>query len=589
MTESGQNCFFFLILAPTAFLLVLLFSCVSTPEPERADAGKIIQEQKQKSPADAAAVPLKIPDKVNSSYFRSIPVSVMNDIISGSPAALRSAVGKLRKASIDYTEPEKVLLSVAAGIMKIAWPTETAGWETPPVTQPTAYLGAIDSAVKGVYDSSTGNDDFLTLVLPSLLLLTNNARTDYYTDSETSLKLALVLAPDSVLANYLLGALYRRQGKKEALTYFSAAARNAPDCLQTAYAWAESLHTAGKESEALGIARQFVDRYPNDIPLLKLCAETTFALGNYSSAELYVARVLQQNPSDISYILFRAHILVEEEDYIKAASLLDVYARTDTSARDYLMLRARIQRDWNRNINGAVETMGRAVSLYPDDPDVILLAAEIAASSGEPVNGKSASDLANIVLAKDPANVTALDIVIRELIREKRWSEAYTASLQLIKKPDAPPDSIYIHIKICLALSRTDEAWSLISPLYEKKPSDEQVLQSYLEVLYATGRRTESAAIINSLLPDASSRMKSFLYYRRSFLVNGEQAVLADLRSSLIANPRNEDALYRLYTIYYDKSDYRKAQYYLKQVVALNPSNEDLLKKNADLEKILSR
>jgi len=562
------------------------FSCTSVPKTEKED-----QEQLQERiPENTDSVELKVPDRKGGSFFRDIDPEILNEVVNGSPAALKKAAGDLRKASIDYTETEKVLLQVAARIMKIAWPTESLGWEPPAAEGKNAYLGALDSAEKGVYDSSTGNTDFLTLVLPSLVLLTNESRKDYYSDSEQALTLALNISPDSVLANYLLGVLYRQEGKsKDSLRYFEAAASNAPECLQTSLAWANSLRIAGQIQSASEIAERLVKRYPDTVSVLKICAETAFALGNYNSAELYVARVLQQNPSDSAYILFRARILVEKDDYIKAASLLDVYARTDTTSKEYLMLRARIQRDWNKNLSGAVETMNQAVSLYPNDADVLLFAAELSSDAGDKLNGKTSGELARSVLAKDPSNAAALGLSIKELVREKKWAEAYGASQQLIGKNNALEDSIYTHIKICLALAKNDEAWTLASSLYNRNPSDEQAVQAYLEVMYATGRKNECAELINTLLPGASSRMKSFLYYRRSFLANGEQNILGDLRSSLIANPRNEDSLYRLYTIYYNKHDYRKAQYYLKQVVALNPSNEEFLKKNTELENLLSR
>jgi len=83
--------------------------------------------------------------------------------------------------------------------------------------------------------------------------------------------------------------------------------------------------------------------------------------------------------------------------------------------------------------------------------------------------------------------------------------------------------------------------------------------------------------------------MKSFLYYERSFVHTSEDEVLNDLRSSLTSNPRNKDSLYRLYEIYYGKKDYRRAQYYLKQVVALDSSNAQLLQKNNELDLLLKK
>ena len=107
--------------------------------------------------------------------------------------------------------------------------------------------------------------------------------------------------------------------------------------------------------------------------------------------------------------------------------------------------------------------------------------------------------------------------------------------------------------------------------------------------MISTGRKTEAQNLIQKLLQDASSKMKSFLYYQRSFLSSSEDSVLMDLRSSLTANPRNKDALFRLYQIYFEKKEYRKAQYYLKQVVALSPGDESLLQLNRQLEEILMR
>ena len=125
--------------------------------------------------------------------------------------------------------------------------------------------------------------------------------------------------------------------------------------------------------------------------------------------------------------------------------------------------------------------------------------------------------------------------------------------------------------------------------LYTSFPDDENAQSSYIKVLVSTNQKNSALQLITKLLSSASQKMKSFLYYERSFLSGTEDAVLSDLRSSLTANPRNKDALYRLYEIYYQKKDWRRAQYYLKQVVALDPSNSVLLKKNSALDSLLGK
>ena len=114
-----------------------------------------------------------------------------------------------------------------------------------------------------------------------------------------------------------------------------------------------------------------------------------------------------------------------------------------------------------------------------------------------------------------------------------------------------------------------------MSGMYKADPDDEEIVEHYVLVMVESGKSVQALSVINQQLSSASSKLKSFLYYRRSFLQNTEETVLSDLRSSLMSNPKNSESLFRLYKIYFNKKEYRKSQYYLKQVVALSPSNAD--------------
>ncbi|MGI5096513.1 tetratricopeptide repeat protein [Treponema socranskii] len=534
------------------------------------------------------ATAIDVPKKTRRTYFSRIAPDVMAAAENASPDSIRTAVSLLRKSGADYTEPEKVLLNVLSGIMKTAWISERADWETPPVSEATPYLGAIDSAKNGIYDLSTGNVDFFTLVLPSLVVVKADDVSSYAAVAEQALTAALALRPESALAHYLIGVLYAKTRRtEEALAHFSLASKSAPLCKETAYAEADCLKRLGRMQEAQTAALSLLQRYPADISVLKLCAETSFALKDFSAAEEYVGRVLQQEPNDLDYVLFRARILAGRGDYIRAASLLDVYARQDTSSRAYLLLRARLQYEWSKNFAAASETIERALSLYPNDLDVLLFAARLASSTAAPLAGVTAEEFAKRALAIDPANTEAKRYEIDGMMRSGKWKGAYDSSKALLASKDALRNDIFVHIRICLELGKNDEAWNLISPLYAENPDDDDILQSYVVVLSKTGRSAQALSLINSRLPASSSRMKSFFYYRRSFLDASQEDSLADLRSSLIANPRNADALFRLYEIYYGRRDYRKAQYYLKQVVALDPNNAEMRKLNEELTKLI--
>jgi len=578
--------FIFLIFG--AFFSTLIFSCASVPEQTN---GGLVSGKFSGNPDEKTAINHQASEEKknrNYTYFSAIPEAIMTDVEIGSPSSLRRAVQSIRKQSSELTENEKVLIAVGSNIMQMVWTNERVDWESPDVSMGNSYLGAINSARNGIYDTSTGNVDFLTIVLPSLVVTKVSDVSPFFDDSEAALKKGLSLCPDSVLASYLLGILYKKNLMYEvAVGQFRNAAKKAPEVFQVLFAYAESLYLSGNVQEAETQVNSLLEKYPSDMGVLKLGAQIYFLKKDYAKAEEYISRVLQQEPNDLEAVLFRARILIQKKDYIHAASLLDVYSRQDSSSREYLLLRSRIQFEWSKNNTAAVATIETALKNYPGDKDVLLYAARISSATGLLVAGQSAEYYANMVLSVSPDEKSALFYATEGFIRKKEWQKAYETSSRLVSGADTDRETLFNHVEICLALKRYDEAWNLVSQSYRQSPSDENVIQSYISVMVASGRNAQALSLINQQIDSASAKLKSFLYYQRSFLRDSESLSLSDLRSSLIANPRNSDALYRLYEIYYAKNDYRKAQYYLKQVVALNPNDTELRSLNEKLNSLI--
>lgn len=576
----------FSLLGAAVFTAVIL-SCASTPD--KVVGGNVTSEY-EGEPEEKTAIQISNPDnKRNKSYtyFSRIDQSIMTEVEIGSPSSLRKAASSLRKIDTSDDESSKVLLAVEANIMQMVWPQERVDWESPSVNTENPYLGAIKSAKNGIYDVSTGNVDFLAILLPSLVILKVNDVRPFYQDSEKALLKCISMRNNSVLANYLLGQLYYKASEKnKALQYFKNAQKDAPDCFQTVYSYAECLYQTGNLSEAKNQTELLNSKYLLNAEALKLSSKISYDSGNYDYAEECISRVLQQQPNDLDAVLFRARILIQKKDFIHAASLLDVYSRQDSSSKRYLLLRAQVQYDWSKNVTAAVSTIENALKSYPGDTEVLLFAAKLCSQTGVSVAGKNVEDFANAVLEKNPSDVNALKYAVEGLIIKKKWTEAYDMSLSLLSK-NSSRQNVFNHIKICLALKKYDEAWNLIQPLYRNNSADEEVVQNYIRIMVESGKNQQAMSLINQLMPSVSSKQKSYFYYLRSFLQSQEETCLSDLRSSLIANPRNSDSLFRLYEIYYGKRDYRKAQYYLKQVVALNPNDAELKSLNEKLSSLI--
>ncbi len=531
---------------------------------------------------------IKLPSATKpKSYFAKINEDIVKNVENGSPASISNAMSQLHKSEADLSQNEKVLIFAAAEIMRILWPSQKITWNVYDVTEETSYTGALKSVRNGIYDTSTGNTDFLSTFLPALVFLTPNITANVQAQCEQGILDSLKLNPSSVAANYLAGLYYEKRSDYEKSEPYLSKAYEASKNIEIVLEYAKVLSKNGKSALAEDVMKQAGGAGNSSLAILKQNAYIAFEKGDYAAAEEAVARVLQQTPNDLEFVLFRARIFIEKNDYIHAVSLLDMYARQNDTNIDYLILRARVQLDWSKNTNAATDTIEKAMQLYPDNVDALLIAARISSLTDGPVAGKYADELAAIVLERKPSNNDALVYALEGLVQRENWQEAYDISSSLIKKQPDNEALILKHVTICLKLGKKSEAMDVAQKAYNANSASELNTQGYILASTQVLSRDESIKLIDSMLPSASSKIKSYLYYRKSFLERNEDSSLADLRSSLIANPRNSDALFRLYEIYYAKNDYRKAQYYLKQVVAINPNDSSVRKLNEALTQLI--
>lgn len=584
MSLPGYRFFSVVVLS----VIFFFFSCASS--------GPVVTEtitssEENDTSSETPVVSLYVPENTDRGFLTFDNETILQDLEMGTPESLQNAANKMRKSAMDYTQSERIALTIASSIMTMVWPSEKNNIEIPPgEIQDNPYTAAIDSARVGIYDLNTGRSDFFTNLLPALVILSSFPNPDYFPLAQESITEALAINKNSALGQYLLGVLYlKMQQPYKGFPFLDSASKNAPNCFEIQYAKAEAYYLQKDYISAFSIVSKLLASKPRNLMLLKLATEIALAQEQYTVAEQYIAQVLQQEPDNAQYLLYRIKVLVEQENYIKAVPLLDVYARTDKTAKDYLLLRAHIQHHWNKNAAAASATLEEALMLYPDDFDIILSAAELASSSGMTVKGKTAGQLAEEILEVEPENTKALEICMNNAIENKNWQEAYELCSSLMKMTEGNISLISIYINICLQLEKLEEAEKIANSLYSNYPESDDVKEIYIRVLAKRGKKQEVLSLIKNFLPTASSKLKSFLYYQRSVFASSSADRLSDLRQSLTSNPRNKEPLFELYKYYFDNGDYRKAQYYLKQVVALNPSDQEILQLNAELDTFLNK
>ena len=542
---------------------------------------------------DKTATAIKLPKNRRKSYFSKIDSKVLSLVGFGSPSSIEEAMQLMHKNESNYKEYEKVLISIATQIMKNVWPSKVITWEEFSFSEVTSYTEALKSVDQGIIDTSTGNTDYLSTILPALVVLKSSiVSNEDIKKCEEIILLAISEYPEhknSVLPNYLLGIVNQKLNNHiEAKNYFKNVYELESNIFENQIAYAKTLRSCDLLAEAESVLKTIGVEFQNNVEVLKENAYLSFQQNKIDLAETYVARVLQINPSDLDFVLFRAKILIEKKDYIHAVSLLDMYERQHVDSLEYYILRAKLQLNWSKNTAAALETVEKTLPLYPDNKEILMLAASISAATDSPVAGKYADELASMVLEKDPNNIEALLYLIDGLCLHQNWKRAYEVCEKLISLDPENSEVALFYVNVSLHLKKYNEAYNYISKLYKKNPDDEMILKAYVLAYSKIEKRDDVIKFINSLLPETTNKkIKSDLLYQRSFLQKMEENQLSDLRSSLMANPRNSDSLFRLYEIYFEKKDYRKAQYYLKQVVAINPNDMSMKKLNETLTKLI--
>ena len=570
--------------------------CYSRSKNKKSNKKSEVQEiqQKQESLPEIIEAPKEEPISIklpsvpkNRTYFYSVNQDAVKMVENGTPEDLKNAASVIRKSESEYSENEKVLLEVAANIMNIVWPSQKVSWTVFAVGDDNPYVGAINSAKKGILDLSTGNVDFLTTILPAFVLLTSDSFTDYEA-AKIAIEKSLEYNATSVLANYMAGILYAKMNDfLQAEIHLEKAYKNCNSVQEVSLAYADALYKNGKMQESVAVLDELSLTDSSNIEVLKQKAYIAFAEKKYDDAEIYVARVLQQTPNDLSFLLFRAKIFVERKDYIHATTLLDMYARQNDDDLEYLLLRAKVQLDWSKHTSAATATVEKAIQLYPQSYDAIILAGRIASITDSLVAGKYADEWGEIALRIDPTNTEARLFALKGLIQRENWQEAYNLSKELVASDSVSEDLIMNHVQICIKVGKKSEAMQIAESEYKKNPSSEIFTQAYVLAFIETHNAHESVELIDGMLDKSSRVMKSVLYYYRSFLQKTEDLVLADLRSSLTHNSRNSDTLFRLYEIYFARKDYNFAQYYLKQVVAIKPNDTSARQLNEALTQLI--
>ena len=492
----------------------------------------------------------------------------------GTPSSLQRAIDLIFERSIDRGEFGRMMNAVAVTLMQRLYPNIRVSLPAsdPLITHP--YARILRDISQGVFTPPPANSqDYLEYVLPFLALL-NETHEERLISALPILKRAEELNPLSVLAPYFIGIVYERTGQLLlAENAYRQAYMLSPDAYPAAIALARVMAVTGQRNEAIYMLQDLVLRFPDNMVIKRYLAVAYYHNRNWSHAEPALREVLQNNSLDYEILLMQAHALIEMGFFLRAIAPLDVFSANDPNNKQYLFLRARIQAEGYNNRDAAI-TYIRSIlrSSYIDD-EIAVYSADLLMASSREEDREAGRVLLDRLLDVEEPSILAIDLAFRDAVNHSDWQSARLYLNRLLR--ERPLSQYFLSAyKVERGLGNFQSALSYAREFNQREPSNEEGHIAYITALIGVGQREAAATLIESRLANVrGGTARAQYFYLRSIIRNDEEEALSDLRSSIFEDPRNLDSLIALFNIYRVRGDERRAIYYYRQAVSLDPDN----------------
>ncbi|HTX71583.1 MAG TPA: tetratricopeptide repeat protein [Rectinemataceae bacterium] len=411
---------------------------------------------------------------------------------------------------------------------------------------------------------------------------------------------------DSILPDLAMGIdAERRLDWSAALDRYRRVLYAAPDVWPAIIGTGRSLLALGRPVSALAVLQPKATELDGVPAFTRSYGQALYENARFAEAEGPVTRALTDDPQDYRLVLMRAHLLVRDKSFQQAVPLLDAYGTVDASNRLFLLLRS-LAAEGLRIRDEALRWARRGLTLYPDDPELLVTAARLLyagpasgyaeahslaahayevttapADPSTPVPGSEQSPAA--VEARSAAAFEAARLLTIDAADRYQWGAAETYLERALSLGSF--DDRSLAAEVMRKSGNWTESLAYADSWHRERPESEAATEAYIRALVGTGNSKTAQDLIARLLPASGTpSFRSILYYLQSTMQKSDDAALALLRSALIEDSDNPEALAAMYDILFRRKDWNRARFYLRQALTLDPGNPELQRRQRELD-----
>ncbi len=562
------------------FSAIFFLSCKTMPDFDSYEA----------SSESGTSLPGLLNEKEQLGANNKIQDDLLKEIEIASYNSLKKVVDILLSKPANEAETDKIYLYLALTLVDKLYPYANIEKKVLVLSKKHKYVEGLEKLKLKEYPYEMSRDDFFSSIIPALLLLDENIPNMFIEDAEIRINKAKGFNKASPLPYYLEGLLLQlKHQSQRAEDAFKKAITLDASFFPAILKYAKLCNDLGNYEEAIKMLSLLPEEYSAVDEVQFLNAFAHLGKKDTQKADPYIESVLNEGVRDDSTLFERVRLLIEKGEYMKANSLLNIYTIKNKTDKTYLLLKARIAKEWNKNDKTALKYIDQAYEHYPEDFDVLLECANIILDTSSPIAGKAEEFFIEQLLNIDAENVHTIKVLLRLEMKNENWEKAVSIAESLVGKNPSDENRALL-LKTYLGNGDATNALRIASSLYRsnESPSNE-VFSDYMEALYRSGNIASLQGLIRKYLQESKGETKSMLYYYSALAMGkNSENYLSLLRSALLTNPRNKNALFAIYEWYFSRRDYRNAQFYLKQAMGVDGGqNKRYLKLYNDLTLLL--
>jgi len=524
----------------------------------------------------------------------------------GTPSSIQEALEIISSRNLGGTEHGRMMNFINSTLMRTLYPSIQV--QLPPTDPPLIHIYAVilREAERGIYTVPRPNStNYLELVLPFLAYYPDRNRNvdgsrrpgtaerhippERFLAALPDLRFAAALNEGSVLAGYFIAVVYEQTGAfDDALRQYAHMWDLFPEFFPAPLAIARIMQAQGRNQELLPFLLDLSRHFPGNLQIVRQVALAHYRAGNWAQATPAIDTVLQQNPRNAEFVLMRAHILVQQRQFLRAQEALDFYASISPVNAFHQFLRARVNAEGFNNREAALNYL-RAILRTPPAAanghihnEAMLYAVRLLMASPHPADHSEGRVLLARLLDVPAPPLEVLALALDDAIRQEAWVPARLYLNRLLAERRSFGD-LLAAFTLERAQGNSAAALAFARELRTLEPANEEAAIAYITALIDNGALTNASTLIHSRLAAIpSGSLRSRYLFLRSRLHQSEEQQLSDLRASLFEDPRNVDSLIAMFEIHHLRGDGRRAVHYLRQAIALAPDNPRLRRYQAE-------